>query len=207
MEDALDGNIVILLIVIALVVFVIYTRDRPPKTLAAVELTRRLGTVRYMSGAEFEGFVAEIMRGLGYRATVLGGSGDQGVDVIATAGKERLAIQCKNYAKPVGNKPVQEVYAGARYHRCTAAWVVAPEGFTKGAVELARSVGVSLRDTQALRGLIRQIDARESTTNASDGNKGEGTLASKRPDTVTESSMKKLTRYFGPSQDRLSGPG
>jgi HJR/Mrr/RecB family endonuclease len=45
------------------------------------------------------------MRGLGYRATVLGGSGDQGVDVIATAGKERIAIQCKNYAKPVGNKP------------------------------------------------------------------------------------------------------
>jgi restriction system protein len=61
--------------------------------------------VRYMSGPQFEGFVAEIMRGLGYRATVLGGSGDQGVDVIATAGKERIAIQCKNYAKPVGNKP------------------------------------------------------------------------------------------------------
>jgi len=119
-----------------------------------------------MSGAQFEGFVAEIMRGLGYRATVLGGSGDQGVDVIATAGKERLAIQCKNYAKPVGNKPVQEVYAGARHHRCTAALVVAPEGFTKGAVELARSVGVSLRDAQDLRGWIRQIDAKGHANNA-----------------------------------------
>jgi restriction system protein len=157
----LDGNVVLLLVIVAIVVFLLYTRNRPLKTPAAVELTRRLGTVRYMSGAQFEGFVAEIMRGLGYRATVLGGSGDQGVDVIATAGKERLAIQCKNYAKPVGNKPVQEVYAGARHHRCTAAWVVAPEGFTKGAVELARSVGVSLCDAQALRGWIRQIDAKE----------------------------------------------
>jgi restriction system protein len=207
----LDGNVVLLLLIVAIVVFLLYTRNRPPKTPAAVELTRRLGTVRYMSGAQFEGFVAEIMRGLGYRATVLGGSGDQGVDVIATAGKERLAIQCKNYAKPVGNKPVQEVYAGARHHRCTAAWVVAPEGFTKGAVELARSVGVSLRDAQALRGWIRQIDAKERAKNAREDNKKEVTLASERSGTVdldarstrntegrmTESNMEKHTLTVG----------
>jgi restriction system protein len=207
----LDGNVVLLLLIVAIVVFLLYTRNRPPKTPAAVELTRRLGTVRYMSGAQFEGFVAEIMRGLGYRATVLGGSGDQGVDVIATAGKERLAIQCKNYAKPVGNKPVQEVYAGARHHRCTAAWVVAPEGFTKGAVELARSVGVSLGDAQALRGWIQQIDAKERAKNAREDNKKEVTLASERSGTVdldarstrntegrmTESNMEKHTLTVG----------
>ena len=180
----MDGNVVLLLLVVAIVVFLLYTRNRPPKTPAAVELTRRLGTVRYMSGAQFEVFVAKIMRGLGYRATVLGSSGDHGVDVIATAGKERLAIQCKNYAKPVGNKPVQEVYAGARHHRCTAAWVVAPEGFTKGAVELARSVGVSLSDAQALREWIRKIDAKERAKNAREDNKKEVTLASKRSGTV-----------------------
>jgi restriction system protein len=207
----LDGNVVLLLLIVAIVVFLLYTRNRPPKTPAAVELTRRLGTVRYMSGAQFEGFVAEIMRGLGYRATVLGGSGDQGVDVIATAGKERLAIQCKNHAKPVGNKPVQEVYAGARHHRCTAAWVVAPEGFTKGAVELARSVGVSLRDAQDLRGWIRQIDAKGRANNAREDNKKEVTLASERSGTVdldarstrntegrmTESNMEKHTLTVG----------
>ena len=207
----MDGNVVLLLLIVAIVVFLLYTRNRPPKTPAAVELTRRLGTVRYMSGAQFEGFVAEIMRGLGYRATVLGGSGDQGVDVIATAGKERIAIQCKNYAKPVGNKPVQEVYAGARHHRCTAAWVVAPEGFTKGAVELARSVGVSLRDAQDLRGWIRQIDAKGRAKNAREDNKKEVTLGSERSGTVdldarstrntegrmTERNMEKHTLYVG----------
>jgi restriction system protein len=207
----LDGNVVLLLLIVAIVVFLLYTRNRPPKTPAAVELTRLLGIVPCMSGAQFEVFVAKIMRGLGYRATVLGGSGDQGVDVIATAGKERLAIQCKNYAKPVGNKPVQEVYAGARHHRCTAAWVVAPEGFTKGAVELARSVGVSLRDAQALRGWIRQIDAKERAKNAREDNKKEVTLASERSGTVdldarstrntegrmTESNMEKHTLTVG----------
>ena len=207
----MDGNVVLLLLVVAIVVFLLYTRNRPPKTPAAVELTRLLGIVPCMSGAQFEVFVAKIMRGLGYRATVLGGSGDQGVDVIATAGKERLAIQCKNYAKPVGNKPVQEVYAGARHHRCTAALVVAPEGFTKGAVELARSVGVSLRDAQDLRGWIRQIDAKGRANNAREDNKKEVTLASKRSGTVdldarstrntegrmTESNMEKHTLAVG----------
>jgi HJR/Mrr/RecB family endonuclease len=69
-----------------------------PRSPTAVELTRRLETVRYMSGPQLERFVADVLRGLGYRTTVLGDSGDQGVDVVATAGNERLAIQCKNYA-------------------------------------------------------------------------------------------------------------
>lgn len=153
-----------LLVVFVVVALVLYARNRRafgPKPPATLELTRQLSTVRYMSGAQFEMFVANVMKGLGYRATVLGGSGDQGVDVIAAAGNEKIAIQCKNYRKPVGNKPVQEIYAGARHHGCTAAWVVAPEGFTKGAVELARSVGVSLHNAQSLRGWIRQIDRRE----------------------------------------------
>ena len=78
------------------------------------------------------------------------------MDIIATVGNERIAIQCKNYAKPVSNKPVQEVYAGSRYHGCTTAWVVAPEGFTKGAVELARRVGVSLHGAHYLQACIQQ---------------------------------------------------
>ena len=131
------------------------------KPSGTVELTRQLSSVRYMSGTQFEMLVANVLRRLGYQTTVLGGSGDQGVDVIARAGNEKIAIQCKNYAKPIGNRPVQEVYAGARHHGCTAAWVVAPEGFTKGAVALARSVGVLLHDAQSLQTWIRQIDQRE----------------------------------------------
>ena len=51
----MDGNIIILLVVVAIVVVLLYTRDRPLKTPVALELTRQLGTVRYMSEAQFEG--------------------------------------------------------------------------------------------------------------------------------------------------------
>jgi hypothetical protein len=114
-----------------------------------------------MSGTQFEIFVADLLEAMGYDARVLGGSGDQGVDVIVQYRGGRVAVQCKNYSKAVGNKPVQEVYAGSRFHGCNNAWVVAPAGFTKGAVELARKVGVTLYDVQALRTWIRRIDEEE----------------------------------------------
>lgn len=153
--------IILLLAVTAALIVWFLVRRTTMRTPEAKDLFAGLQRVPLMSGSQFELFVAEVLRALGYKTTVLGGAGDQGVDVIATAGNERLAVQCKNYRKRVGNKPVQEVYAGSRHHGCTAAWVVAPEGFTKGAVELARSVGVTLHDVQSLRGWIRQIDRTE----------------------------------------------
>ena len=153
---------VIVAVVVAAVLIGRYLIRRAKlSTPKAQDLFAALQNVRAMSGTQFEHFVAALMRGLGYRAQVLGGSGDQGVDVIATGLNERIAIQCKQYAKPVSNKPVQEVFAGAKHHGCTKAWVVAPMGFTKGAFTLARSVSVDLYDLSALREWIRQIDRRE----------------------------------------------
>ena len=132
-----------------------------PKTPTARELAARFGAVGAMSGAQFEIFVADLFRAMGHQATVLGGSGDQGVDVIIQYQGQRVAVQCKNYKRAVGNKPVQEVFAGSRHHGCSQAWVVAPAGYTKGAFELARSVGVSLFDANAIRGWIKKVDAAE----------------------------------------------
>jgi len=147
-------------VVAALVVWVLirkYTLSTPK----AKDLYLELQNVRAMSGPQFKVFVKRVLTALGYSARVLGGSGDQGVDVIASMNGSKVAIQCKNYNKPVGNKPVQEVYAGSKHHRCDQAWVVAPAGYTKGAHELAQSVGVSLLDARAIRAWIRQVDQNE----------------------------------------------
>jgi restriction system protein len=142
-------------------------RRAGPRTPAAQQLAQRFGQVPAMSGGQFEVFVADVVRAMGYQATVLGGSGDQGVDIIATKDGQRVAVQCKNYRKPVGNKPVQEVFAGARHHRCNQAWVVAPVGYTKGAFELARSVGVLLFDANSIRKWIGAVGESEQAKAAS----------------------------------------
>jgi restriction system protein len=150
------------LVTLAIVGFVLWLllRKTGPRTPSAQELAQRFGQVPLMSGGQFEVFVADLMKAMGYRATVLGGSGDQGVDVIASAGGERIAIQCKNYKKAVGNKPVQEVFAGARHHGCQRAWVVAPAGYARGAHELARRrFGGFFLDVGALRPCADRIRA------------------------------------------------
>ena len=152
--------LVVLVGIVAALVWVARSVSRP-KTPTARELAGRFESVRAMSGPQFEVFVADLFRAMGYRATMLGGAGDQGVDIVVSYHGERVAVQCKNYKRAVGNKPVQEVFAGARHHSCQQAWVVAPAGYTRGAYELARSTGVSLYDANSIGQWIRQVDKLE----------------------------------------------
>src|SRR3712207_3129738 len=146
-------------------IWLLWRRLARPKTSTARDLSARLDAVTSMggssSGAQLEILVADLLRAMGHEARVLGGSGDQGVDVIAVYHGERVAVQCKNYKRRVGNKPIQEVYAGARHHGCSKAWVVAPAGYTSGAQQLAKSTGVMLFEEGHLRRWIGQVDKAE----------------------------------------------
>jgi len=110
-----------------------------------------------MSGREFEGFMAELFRAAGYKVDVVGGAGDQGVDLLIKKGRKLIAVQCKKYGRPVGNKAVSAVFAGAKHYGAKQAWVVAPEGFTKGAIELAKSTGVRLIGRKGISGLLQDL--------------------------------------------------
>ena len=143
------------------VVWVARHLRQTPTTPTALELSRRFESIRSMDGARFEAFVADLFRTMGYRVMLCGGVGDQGVDMIVYPRGERVAVQCKNYSRPVGNRPVQEVYAGARHHRCVESWVVAPAGYTGGARDLATSTGVSLYDANTIRQWISSVDRLE----------------------------------------------
>jgi restriction system protein len=145
-------------VAVALVALHVWNR---PTTPTALELSERFEEVRFMSGAQFEVFVADLFEAMGHQTMVLGGAGDQGVDVLVNPRGKRIAVQCKNYSKAVGNKAVQEVYAGARHHRCVEAWVVAPAGYTSGAIALARSTDVSLCDSDSVHEWIMKVDGLE----------------------------------------------
>jgi restriction endonuclease len=47
-----------------------------------------------MSGREFEHFMADLLRAACYKVDVLGGAGDQGVDLLVKEGRKLLAVQC-----------------------------------------------------------------------------------------------------------------
>jgi HJR/Mrr/RecB family endonuclease len=110
-----------------------------------------------MSGREFEHFMADLFRTAGYKVDVVGGAGDQGMDLLLKEGRKRIAVQCKKYGRPVGNAAVSAIYAGAKHYGAKQAWVVAPEGFTKGAIDLAKSTGVRLIGRKGIDGLLRDV--------------------------------------------------
>lgn len=110
----------------------------------------RLSDVDGMSGAEFEDYVGRLLERQGYRIERIGGSGDLGVDLVATYRETRWAIQVKRSARPVSRRAVSDAVAGARHYDCDAAMVVTSSGFTPGAVELAGSTGCELVDREEL---------------------------------------------------------
>jgi restriction system protein len=117
-----------------------------------------------MSGMEFEDYVARIARSCGQPVIMTSVTGDWGVDLIVGKRPERLAIQCKRQARPVGAAAVQEVVAGAPMQGCARTMVVTNHEFTPAARKLAELHGCELvggAELPRLRSIIRRISAPE----------------------------------------------
>jgi restriction system protein len=90
-----------------------------------------------MKPAEFEAFCAEELRRAGWDARVTLQSRDQGVDVVAEKNRVRIVLQCKLYARPVGNKSVQEAAAARAHEQAHYGIVVTNNRYTSAAEQLA----------------------------------------------------------------------
>jgi hypothetical protein len=99
-------------------------------------------------GIDFEHWCAARIEEQGWNVRVSKASGDQGIDIEAMKDGMLIAIQCKRYAQAVGNKSVQEAYAGATHYRADKAVVIGTGGYTKAAIELAANTGVILLDAE-----------------------------------------------------------
>ncbi|MGG7143544.1 restriction endonuclease [Clostridium nigeriense] len=110
-------------------------------------------------GWQFEHYTANLLKKLGYsNVKVTSGSGDYGVDILASKSGIKYAIQCKLYSNPVSNKAVQEIYSGKDFYKCDVAVVITNSTFTKAAIQLANSLNVILIDRTELISLLKQIN-------------------------------------------------
>lgn len=100
-----------------------------------------------MNGYQYEEKCAELLRGRGFiNVDVTPGSGDQGVDIIAEKDGIKWAVQCKYYEGTVGNKAVQEVFAGACFYDCDKALIITNSKLTNPAQILADKLKVEVWD-------------------------------------------------------------
>ncbi len=70
-------------------------------------------------------------------------SGDGGIDLILIKDGERILVQCKQYAKPVGPAPIRELYGVLQSDSAARAVLAAPGGVTRGAREFAYGKPIS----------------------------------------------------------------
>lgn len=94
------------------------------------------------TGVQYERMVAGKLAALGFSVEFTPRTGDQGVDVLAVRGCQRLAVQCKDYQGSVGNDAIQQAYAGAGFHQMSEAIVVSSGKYTPAALTAGQRLGV-----------------------------------------------------------------
>ena len=108
-----------------------------------------------LEGHAFETFCAKVLMQNGFeKVKVTQGSGDQGIDIIAHKDDIKYGIQCKCYSSDIGNRAVQEVFAGKTFYDCHIGVVLTNRYFTKSAIKLAQNNGVILWDRNKLLQMI-----------------------------------------------------
>lgn len=120
-----------------------------------VSAVHELSEVDGMDGHTFEHWCADLLTKNGFTdVTVTQASGDQGVDILAVKDGIHYAIQCKCYTSDLGNKPIQEVYAGKEMYACQVGVVMTNRYFTAGAKQLAEKTRVLLWDRDKLSEML-----------------------------------------------------
>jgi len=100
-----------------------------------------------MTPEEYEGAVAAHFAALGFAVERTPYSGDYGVDVFASRGAERVAVQAKMYGgstRRVNRQALMELHGAAAYFDCTRAVLATNGELLPDAVDVAAKLGIEV---------------------------------------------------------------
>jgi HJR/Mrr/RecB family endonuclease len=114
--------------------------------------------LRNMPPVDFERYTAELFKKLGYKADVVGGINDGGIDVIAEKEGRRHYIQCKRYSSKneVGVASIRDFY-GALVDKVAngKGYIITTGKFSLEAEKFAEGKPIELVDSHRLLEYIR----------------------------------------------------
>ena len=137
--------------------------DRPRRRAEHESRMRALeiSDIDSMDGLSFEHYVARLLRHEGYYGVeVTRGSGDFGVDIVASKNGRRFAIQVKRQAQTVSRRAVSDAVAGKPYFSCDAAMVITNNFLSRRAKKFASTIGCEIVERDSLsRWILRYQNA------------------------------------------------
>ncbi len=107
---------------------------------------------------EFEMFVGDLFRKMGYDVELTPSTGDYGVDVVAKKDGNTVAIQVKKYEQGnlIGTQVVQQTLGAMWRVKADQSIIVTTSGFTVYAKEQAKEAPIELWDKKALHEMVRK---------------------------------------------------
>lgn len=102
-----------------------------------------------MTPEQFEHYVAKLFSDKGYQTYVSPLSNDWGIDVIATQGKEKIAIQVKMYggsSRSVNRRMIMELFGASAYQDCTSTVLATNGDVLPDARLVADKLGITIME-------------------------------------------------------------
>jgi restriction system protein len=155
-----------ILYILIIVAIVIWRRERRFKMgerwLSDRELLQML---RGKTPIEFEDYIADLFTKLGYKAEAVGGSYDEGVDVVAEKDGIKHYIQCKKFiTSQVSVGAVRDFYGSIADHLATGkGYFITTNKFTLEAERFAEDKPIELIDSFKLIKYIRMAEEKKET--------------------------------------------
>lgn len=140
---------------------IIYWRKRRRFKMGEQWLSNRelLQMLRGKTPTEFEDYIADLFRKLGFKAQAVGGSYDEGVDVVAEKDGIKHYIQCKKFiTSTVRVHDVRDFYGAIADHLATGkGYFITTNKFTLEAEKFAEDKPIELIDGFRLIKYIRMV--------------------------------------------------
>lgn len=157
---------------------------------------KALESLNRLSGREFEELIGRLFERMGYAVDLVGGTGDHGIDLIASNESERVVVQCKRYSvlTSISNNELRNFIGAALPHQPCRAILVTTSYLTPKAEEYKQMSGVEVwsgRDTVRLlleHGLLQAGRKRERAGHTTGKAQGQPDEASIRSHSDTSSS-------------------
>lgn len=109
-----------------------------------------LSEIDFMSGEDFELYVADLLKNNGFHNVRLTGKYDMGIDIIAEKNGIGWGIQVKRYSGLVKASAIRQVVTALNFYNCDRSMVITNSYFSNVAKLLAESNGCLLIDRAKL---------------------------------------------------------
>lgn len=115
-----------------------------------------------ISGYDFEVFIENLFKKLGFKVTRTSYSNDGGVDLIAYYDKPifkgKYIIQCKNWAGSVGQPEVRDLFGVVMSENANKGILITPSDYSEQAYNFAKGKNIELINGRILDSILAEIE-------------------------------------------------